>query len=108
MAVPAHGVRIREEADCCVERIAVVSDVSQLREAVATLEPSRVLLPSDALQEVEGFADDYRRSVWLYQPGAAIDTEARGGALRNGASGFRALAAPALHGTGPDARPDRR
>ncbi len=88
MAVPAHGVRIREEADCCVERIAVVSDVSQLREAVATPEPSRVLLPSDALQEVEGFADDYRRSVWLYQPGAAIDTEARGGALRNGASGF--------------------
>jgi len=88
LAVPALGVRIREEAEWCSERVEVVSDTDALGRAVARLQPGRVLLPSDALEEASSFPEDARRSTWLYQPGADIDTEARGDALRKGAAGF--------------------
>lgn len=91
MVILAHealAVRLAEEATPCVERVLLVSDVHALHAAVEQHRPRRLVLPSEALDEVRSMPDDPRRLVWLYQPGASIDMEARADALRRGAAGF--------------------
>ena len=65
-----------------------INSVENIFEAVEEHRPRRVVLPSEALDEVLSMPKDPRRLVWLYQPGASIDMEARADALRRGAAGF--------------------
>ncbi|MCP4807020.1 MAG: diguanylate cyclase [Proteobacteria bacterium] len=88
LAHEALAVRLDEEATPSVQLILFVSSVEELQAAVAAHRPRHVILPSEAVDEVLALPDDPRRHVWLYQPCASIDMEARADALRRGAAGF--------------------
>ena len=88
LAHEALAVRLDEEATPGVQKVVFASSVEELHQAVEAHRPRRVVLPSEALDEVVSMPTDPRRLVWLYQPGASIDMEARADALRRGAAGF--------------------
>jgi diguanylate cyclase (GGDEF)-like protein len=79
---------LEEQSELCAELVEIVTGVPALHEAARAHNAGTVIMPGEALDELANLPSDSRRETWLYQPGAAVDLEARNRAVHQGVAGF--------------------